>query len=234
MHSTAYNYLNKDKLLHADMLLTLNMNEGDILYAAPDGVLVYNRPGCVYMLSMSDEACLSEVLPLMSDAELVVLHQPQFKAPFIQELGLRLDMECFQYVYLNSTPPSIPAPPGVELKTIEPAEAAFVFQHYSHASNFEYIQYCIEQGMIGAYKDSQLMGFIGCHGEGSMGLLEVLPQYRRQGLALCLGAALMAKLLQQGRTPYSQVVVGNEASIALQKRSGMQPADTTVCWLCRD
>ncbi|MFQ7452543.1 MAG: GNAT family N-acetyltransferase [Flavonifractor plautii] len=36
--------------------------------------------------------------------------------------------------------------------------------------------------MLGAFVDGTLAGFAGFHGEGSIGLLEVLPAYRRRGL----------------------------------------------------
>ena len=54
-----------------------------------------------------------------------------------------------------------------------------------------------------------------------MGMLEVLPQFRRRGLAEVLEAALIAQQLERGRFPYCHVRHGNAASEALQKKLGL-------------
>ena len=51
-----------------------------------------------------------------------------------------------------------------------------------------------------------------------MGLLEILPEYRRLGLAYALEAHLINHLLSLGRVPFCQVALYNEASIRLQKK----------------
>lgn len=40
--------------------------------------------------------------------------------------------------------------------------------------------------MLGAYLHEELVGFIGVHDTGSMGMLEVLPQVRRHGIGFTL------------------------------------------------
>ena len=39
---------------------------------------------------------------------------------------------------------------------------------------------------FGAFVDGQLAGFVGEHSEGSMGMLEIFPAYRRRGLGYSL------------------------------------------------
>lgn len=76
-----------------------------------------------------------------------------------------------------------------------------------------------------------LVGFIGEHDEGSMGMLEVFPAYRRRGYARALEAALMNALHAAGRTPYCHVDPANRASIALQRTLGLTRVGSTQCWL---
>ena len=70
--------------------------------------------------------------------------------------------------------------------------APYVCEHYSKSDigGLEHIRQAIGAGMLGAFVDGTLAGFAGFHGEGSIGLLEVLPAYRRRGLgeALLRGA----------------------------------------------
>jgi tRNA (guanine37-N1)-methyltransferase len=75
------------------------------------------------------------------------------------------------------------------------------------------------------------VGFIGKHAEGSMGLLEVLPENRRQGLARTLESFLIDRELREGNLPYCQVFRDNAASLALQKKLGLQLAEGLVIWL---
>ena len=67
-----------------------------------------------------------------------------------------------------------------------------------------------------------------------MGMLEILPQFRRRGIAYALEAHMIDHLLAQGRTPYGQIVVGNEASLGLQRRLHMDISKDGLVWLFRD
>lgn len=77
----------------------------------------------------------------------------------------------------------------------------------------------------------ELAGFIGMHNEGSLGMLEVLPPFRRQGVAAALEADAVNRLLQKGFTPYAHIIEGNGASIQLQEKLGLCFAREKVYWV---
>ena len=86
--------------------------------------------------------------------------------------------------------------------------------------------------MLGGLVDGVLAGFAGIHQEGAMGMLEVLPQFRRRGLAEVLEAALIDQQLRRGRFPYCHVRHGNTASEALQQKLGLTfDENRTLYWL---
>ncbi|MCI5919517.1 MAG: GNAT family N-acetyltransferase [Roseburia sp.] len=85
--------------------------------------------------------------------------------------------------------------------------------------------------MYGAFLAGKLTGFIGVHEEGSMGMLEVFPEYRGRKIGKALETYLINLQLEQGMTPYGQVVEGNEISTQLQKSLGLCPAKTPVYWM---
>ena len=94
-----------------------------------------------------------------------------------------------------------------------------VNRHYDAMDDPEYIKELIRRKQLwGIFEDGALAGFIGQHFEGSMGLLEVLPQYRKQGYGKILEAFMIRHVLGQGRTPFCQVFDGNTASARLQER----------------
>ena len=86
---------------------------------------------------------------------------------------------------------------------------------------------------FGAFVDGQLAGFVGEYSEGSMGMLEIFPAYRRRGLGYALECFQINRYLSQGRVPFDQVVVGNEKSMSLQKKVGMELSRDTVSWLAK-
>ena len=76
----------------------------------------------------------------------------------------------------------------------------------------------------------ELVGFIGEHEEASMGMLEVLPAYRRRGYGREIEAAMINRHLSEGRTPYCHVALGNNASLGLQRVLGLTVLPQLQCW----
>jgi tRNA (guanine37-N1)-methyltransferase len=85
--------------------------------------------------------------------------------------------------------------------------------------------------MFGIYDNNQLAGFIGVHSEGSIGMLEIFPEYRRRGFGYILEAFVIEKLLDLGYTPYCHVVEGNAPSYKLQEKLGYKKADKLSIWI---
>jgi len=73
--------------------------------------------------------------------------------------------------------------------------------------------------------------FIGLHDDFSMGMLFVLPEYRRMGWAERLERALTAKVLEMGELPYGHVFIDNENSLRLQEKLGFTRCSDKVFWM---
>ncbi len=145
--------------------------------------------------------------------------------------GLRKEfMECRQAIYQG---PALTAErPGVSVRPLTMADLDFVVENYHNPGAYaEHIRGRIEEGMVGGIIDGHLAGFAGIHQEGAMGMLEVLPEFRRQGLAEVLETAVINQQLQRGRLPYCHVRVGNTASEALQQKLGLIFDDRPMFWL---
>ncbi|MGI5985325.1 MAG: GNAT family N-acetyltransferase [Clostridiales bacterium] len=231
MTEKAYDYLNRDRLRYIDMLETLDRGIAELIYADEEGVLLYNIPGKTYMVSTESESFLHIMCGLVSDPELILVHQPQF-VPLLQEkYGFKTRMECFQCAYTLSKKLDVTAGEGIELRELTMAELRFVADNYENSSDEAYIAERIGAGMIGAFCNGVPAGFIGTHSEGSMGILHVLPAYRRLGIAYLLESAMINRMADMGQTPYAQIVTTNNASIRLQEKLGMVFSDKTVIWL---
>ena len=147
-----------------------------------------------------------------------------------EETGCTGGQKCRQARYLRPVPP---APvPGVELRILDESHTDLVFEHYHMAPGRDYVAERLAAGaMTGAFLDGVLAGFIGIHEEGSIGMLEVLPAYRRRGLGYALEAGAIRRALKEGAIPYCQVIEGNTASMELQKKLGLEFSDGFVYWL---
>lgn len=85
--------------------------------------------------------------------------------------------------------------------------------------------------MYGACDDNGLIGFIGCHNDGSMGFLFVEERYRRRGIAVSLESYLINRQVEKGYIPYCHVRTENAASHHLQEKLGLFLAPNPVWWV---
>ena len=228
---TAYEYLNRDKIHHVDMLDPLDRGIGRLLYATEQGVLLYNETGCTYCISTESHEVFLEMCRLMGDVDMVCLHHYQFVDELTERLSMTGKLDVRNTVYPLAEPVEYTLPEGFSIKPMDMSLLPFVIEHYKNFPGTEYREERLQAGMLGAFDGENPAGFIGTHAEGSMGMLEILPEYRRHGLAYALEGAMINQLLGQGRTPYGSVVVGNSASEKLQKKLGLVKTDKPMIWL---
>ena len=233
-NEAALSYLSRNKLLYLNMLEVLRRGSAELLYAGEDGVLLYDRGAEAHMLSARDRAALERFLPLLEGSGAVVGHEMWYRDELTERLGLWQEAPCYQAAWLGDAPPELPPFDG-ELRPLGMEWAPFVLEHYSNSGigGLPHIREAIRTGMLGAFADGELAGFVGFHPEGSIGLLEVLPPYRRRGLGevLLLGAVRLA--LARGQYAFGQVLVDNAPSLALQKKAGLTVSEDTLYWLFR-
>ena len=79
--------------------------------------------------------------------------------------------------------------------------------------------------------DGQLVGFVGFHPEGSMGMLTVLPQHRGHGYGEDLEKHDINRAIAMGRIPYCHVFFSNKASFSLQHKLGLVQGRRPCYWL---
>ncbi len=140
-------------------------------------------------------------------------------------------MECVTAFYLKKEAPVI-SHPSIEMRVLTEADLQFVLENYHNPGSLEvHIRDRIAAGMIGGLIDGNLAGFAGIHQEGAMGLLEVLPEFRRRGLAELLEAELIKACLNKGQLPYCHIRKGNTASMALQEKLGLSIDMHPVYWV---
>ena len=72
----------------------------------------------------------------------------------------------------------------MEIRQLGQSYFSVILENYHTFTDAEYVRRRIDAGVMhGAFREGELLGFIGMHDEGSVGMLEVLPPHRRQGAA---------------------------------------------------
>lgn len=234
---TALSYLNKDRVLHASLLEVLRRGSGQLLGAEPAGVILLDRVSGVCMLSTSTSQAADRLLRLLPGrCDLFVGCQPEY-APRVQAALCIPHLHlCYSAAYVKTNPLPLPEFDG-ELRLLDPSWAPWIYRHYSHAFGpLSYYQGALERGMLGAFPAgaAEPAGFVGFHEEGSIGMLEVLPAYRRQGLGILLLSGAVNLALERGVFPFGQIFEDNSASLALQRRVGMTISPRKMYWLMAD
>ncbi len=106
--------------------------------------------------------------------------------------------------------------------------------HELSSESSEYLKNRLQAGALtGLYLNGALCGFVGLHNAGSMGFLQVLPEYRRRGFAGLLLAQLINNQLSCGAVPFGHVVTGNTASEQLLASFGFIRCSLPAIWLSK-
>lgn len=229
------NYLEKEPVFNADMLDALLTEGTKICYSEEDGVMLRIGEKGPYMISVKTEEAMKKTAKLIAEERYMAIIRPLKLIPqFFEEKGKPAEMmPCYQATYLSGKRKPEAEIPGIEIRPLEKEHISFVCANYD--DDERYIASRVEYGMLGAFdEEGNCAGFIGFHGEGAMGLLKVLPEYRRRGIGEALESRMINRRLAEGRIPYDHVVVGNEKSMCLQRKIGMELSEKIVTWVFTD
>jgi len=222
-----------DEVFYAVMIDSVVRGASTILAAGPSGVLLRTESGTCLMAS-ADEDAARAMLDMLDPSlcPVIVVHEDYAISLVEEKLGFDRHTGCLASAYMGSTLPQSERT-DLSIEALGPQWVDTISRNY-HMDGAPYIRGRIDAGEIwGAFRDEELTGFIGLHDEGSMGLLVVFDQYRRQGIAEYLVVDLANRLLAQGRTPHDHIIVGNTASESLQRKLGFTISTRTLCWMSR-
>ena len=224
MDLSGIDYLGLDRVL--------KRGSGEIIAERDNALFIRDSVSGAYMLACEDAAAGLELLD-RNDGRgyglLMVTGHALGKAAF-EKYGFSEMMECYQVAYYGGKP-AVDA--GLAFRTADEQDLPVLAEHYHLISPEELGEAVMRRSVFLGYDRDRLVGFIGEHLEGSMGMLYILPEYRRKGYGTALQAYLMAKTMEQGYIPFGQVVKDNLGSLALQRKIGMTQSDNLTVWMWR-
>ncbi len=209
------------------MTESLRRGNADVLFDRPDGVMLYDRRAKSYMLAAATETAAEQMVSKIENPTLLVAHDPFSRRLLAERFSFPEILGVVQAAYLKK---EIDVP-AADIRPLDVSHHAFVRAHYSSVDEDSYIEERLREGeMYGVYQDGHLAGFMGTHAEGSLGLLEILPAYRRRGLGEALERHVTRVHLSRGWTPFAQIEDGNLASKALHRKLGFEISDECIYW----
>ncbi|NCC65511.1 MAG: GNAT family N-acetyltransferase [Spirochaetia bacterium] len=216
-----------DYLSYIDIIQPLKEGVAEILVDDEAGVLVRIQDA-TYAAAVFDANQSERFAKALHSAK---LPKAVHEGPLLQYLldqGYKPTLRCVQAVYTAKEP--LDVDPNLKIRPVYEADLDLIVTHYTHAEPSYVRDRVRSRTMLGLEIDGELAAFMGRHSEGAMGLLEVLPQYRRRHLGQQLESAYINLMLEQGLVPYCNVEMTNTASLALQRKLGLVFAKQHVYW----
>ena len=218
----------KDKSHFAltDFVLTKG---AEVLYAEPDGVLAYFSG--IHVLFGTSGQGLERALNKVDSASCFVCSSSEEGDAVNEKFGFKMKKPCYQILYEKPFGASIPQ--DTVVKELPPTDENIdlVTSTYTLGFSREDIKRLMtDYTFYGAYTCGELSGYIGRHDEGSIGLLEIFPKFRRMGLGAFLVDYSVKALTENGEIAYCNIETTNEKSLNMHRKMGFIPSEKLVYW----
>ncbi len=151
------------------------------------------------------------------------------------ELEARFDIQWMLTCIKFYLPEEVMLPESrLTVNELLPTDAQFVYKNsnYQSFTSPEYIAKQLEicPG-VAYYEESRLVAWAMFHDDGAMGLLHVLEDYRRKGIARELVIELCKRCRSQNEIPYTSVEPTNIPSLEMVESIGFKPFGN-IHWIC--
>lgn len=226
-------YLQEDPVLYVEMIVSYERGNCEVLYEQNDSVLLYDHTSECYLASAKTVAGARDIIfKLPQDFGHLIVHDDIFLTVEKEIPAYHEKLLFYNYQYTQKGSYKLPTN-TIELRNVEEKDLAFVKQQYRVKAlcSDEYLIKRIKAGMLGAYVEGELIGFIGKHDNGAIGMLEVKEEYRKKHIGQLLEMAYVNQLIEEKeKYIYTQVENNNTASHNLQQKLLFTKAKTPTYW----
>lgn len=214
---------------HIDMIEAIRIKKAEILYSSQEGVMIYEKESQTCMIAAENFEPCRRILAQNTYHQFAV-HQKELAEEIQAQYHFSTRVLTNQAAWMQKKAPAFD---DSGIITLNQEHASQVCSFYGTMEDpGDYVRELISRGqMWGIFEQEKMAGFAGEHLEGSMGLLEILPEYRRKRYGFRLEAFLIRHFLENGKIPFCQVIEGNTESMSLQKKLGMEISEQPTWWL---
>ena len=207
----------------------LKRGTGKILEERDGALLAFDEVSKAYFLACDDVALAFSVFgPYAEKCLLLMCANIEVGRAILEKYGFGGSLECYQVAYYGAPPEMTDR---LTVRVADKTDLPFLTKVYHLISEEEMAEVVGRGSLILAYEGESLVGFMGEHLEGSMGLLFILPEHRRKGYATELERLYIRKTVKEGFIPFGQVEKSNLSSLKLQEKLGLVRSDNIIIWM---
>ena len=227
----AFHFFSRDPVLYVSLSEPLRLGRAQVVACSDMGVLLCHDTDLLMLAAESMEAAEPLLAAWNRPMQEITVVGTTLTDDLMDRMQLQMSSRCYQAVYCKEER----LPVHADIRQLDLSYFQAVLEGYSLFQDPDYVDNRLRSGVVyGAFVDGTLAGFVGEHREGSMGMLEVFPAYRGRGLAVALESFQINRYLSEGRVPFDQVILGNEISMGLKLKLGLELSQETVAWLLAD
>lgn len=210
----------------------LRRGSGEIIFRREDALLLRDSISGAYMLACDDTATGIALLDryIGQGCDLLMVADHALGNAAFERYGFSEKLECYQVAYYGEKPR---CDTRITVRTADENDLPILTESYHLISPDELEKVVGRRSVLLGYDHDKLIGFIGEHLEGSMGMLYVFPPYRHRGFGAALQQHLIRATMERGDIPFGQVEKENHASLCLQRKIGMTQSDRLIVWMWR-
>lgn len=218
-----------DEVLNITLLESLRKHNAEMIVADRRCIIARDRPSNTLLIRATEWPVLEHALASFSEPCAVLLLSNDMAALMSRRFGLIPRAVYKQALYCGSS--LLKPASSVVLKSLDSNDQVLVDHNYPSRDRDYLNTRLASHNLWAGYVDEQLIGFIGIHDDGSIGLLYVLEAFRQRGFGTQLLTAMTAYFLARQWRPYSQIVTTNSASLRLHEMVGYTLSSANVTWL---
>ena len=223
--------MNKIDRLAADY--AVRRGTGRIIEETEELLFAYDSLGDIHYIIAEDARRGMDVLLRHAEGgyRFLSVYNGELGQMAFREFGFDHIVECRQMAYYGEKPDR---DPRRSVRAAGPEDLPLIKEHYQ-LLNDEVLWKNIErQNVLLGFHDGTMVGFVGEHVEGSLGMFVVFPEFRQMGYGLALEKEYLIRMMEKGEIPYCQVEPDNLPSMRLQEQLGMVMSENVNCWMYRD
>lgn len=215
-----------DRLSYVDVIGLLDKG-ASVHYDGPEGTVVTLGGAS----SLSSVVCFGAWEDMISrldlSTDLICVHDEGLRDYLVDRCGYGNEEGCFSYSWWSGKFDV----PQCDSRILDISYIDVIEGVYKLAGRDELLS-DLSSGMVtGLFDGNVLLGFIGFHPEGSMGMLHVFEEHRKKGYGELLEKLDINRALDMGIVPYCHVFFSNRASLSLQEKLGLERGGRPVWWL---
>ena len=210
--------------------MPIKRDTAKIHYATEDGVCIEEMKSGAYMVSVARYETGVELLNLIPQSSLLSFHQDFMLDRYETHFQHTNQLINLQAVYSSKERKTVSG--DIVIKPLDESYLGVLLDHYDYDVGADYLRQSLHDGEIfGGYFGSSLIGFVGVHAEGSLGILKVLGKYQKRGFGSMLTDHVINHQLDKGIVPFAQIGTDNAASLSMVRKVGFTLSTERVYWL---